>query len=81
VHDFRSAAVSLKTKKSTIVNLKAPLAAASAANPTSASDIPEIILKAANEMPSDSSEFDRGIAAGLALAEYLRKTAANQFKK
>ena len=31
-------------------------------------------MKAANEMPAETSEFDRGLAAGLALARFVEKT-------
>lgn len=45
--------------------------AAGAALETPLDDASDVILKAAGAMPAEASDFDRGIAAGLALARYL----------
>jgi hypothetical protein len=39
-------------------------------------DMPETALRAANALPSGASDFDRGIAAGFALAVLIYKAGA-----
>lgn len=51
-------------------DLKAILEAAQVPN-IGGADVAEIVLRAASAMPLTSSDFDRGMAAGLALARCL----------
>jgi hypothetical protein len=50
------------------VIFKAVEAASGAANASDAA------LRAASAMPADSTDFDRGIAAGMALARYFERS-------
>jgi hypothetical protein len=53
------------------MNLDFFLKAASAAVSEPVEDVSDLILRAANAMPLETSDFDRGIAAGFALARHL----------
>ena len=63
------------------MNIEPILEAAKTALRDPSPDLVAICLHAANAMPADASEFDRGLAVGVALARYLAdaKPAMEEF--
>lgn len=57
------------------LNLESIQQAAEAALCNKVEGASDAILRAANEMPHDASDFDCGLAAGFALARYLEQVA------
>jgi hypothetical protein len=55
------------------VDLDIVLKAVEAASVSDAVDAADAALRAASAMPPEAPEFDRGIAAGLAISQYLRR--------
>jgi hypothetical protein len=58
------------------VNLELILKAVDAASVSHASDASDAALRAASALPADASDFDRGMAAGMALQRYLDQSDA-----
>lgn len=56
------------------LELATMLQAVDAAFAGGCTSLEEVALAAANGMPANASEFDRGVAAGMAIARYLRSS-------
>ena len=59
------------------LDFKCILKAVEAALESDTRDVLEAALRAANAMPQDASDFDRGLAAGFALANLVNKADAD----
>ena len=62
----------------TTLNLTVILDAAERSVAAGVDNLDAALLSAANAMPSPASEFDKGMAAGLALAQHIATLATDQ---